>query len=91
MTVQYEIRPYQEAAREACLVGLKDTSTHVPRGILCLPTGAGKTHCFSQIILEYIKAGQKVLVIVHRKELIEQVRAKLLENNVPVEVEQAGK
>ena len=34
MTKQYEIRPYQEAAGEACLVGLKDTSTHVPGGIL---------------------------------------------------------
>ena len=114
MAKEYEIRPYQEAAKEACLAGLKEVGpAHVPRGILCLPTGAGKTHVFSQIILEYIKTGEqttimqplqqaaelhdstenterdRVLVIVHRKELIEQVQHKLLENNIIAEIEQS--
>ena len=90
MSKKYEIRPYQTDAVVACLAGLRDT-THVPRGILCLPTGAGKTHCFSQIIQEYTRTGLRVLVLVHRKELIEQVRAKLVENGIIAEVEQAGK
>ena len=89
MTVQYEIRPYQEAAKEACLAGLNGRPDHVPRGILCLPTGAGKTHVFSQIIQEHTLTGHKSLVIVHRKELIEQVQHKLLENNIIAEIEQS--
>ena len=90
MSKEYEIRPYQTDAVAACLAGLRETD-HVPRGILRLPTGAGKTNVFSQIIQEYTRTGLKILVIVHRKELIEQVRLKLLENGVIAEVEQAGK
>ena len=89
MVKEYEIRPYQQDAVASCLTRLRDT-THVPRGILCLPTGAGKTHCFSQIIQEHTLTAHKSLVIVHRKELIEQVQHKLLENNIIAEIEQSA-
>ena len=44
---------------------------------------------FSQIIQEHTLTGHKSLVIVHRKELIEQVQHKLLENNIIAEIEQS--
>jgi len=44
---------------------------------LQLPTGGGKTHCFSHLAREFLNQQQGVLVIAHRKELIEQAHNKL--------------
>ena len=41
--------------------------------IFVLPTGAGKTICFTNIAETASSRGFKVLILVHRKELLEQV------------------
>lgn len=45
--------------------------------LLVLATGAGKTICFSYIAFSSIKRGKKVLILVHRIELLRQTQAKL--------------
>ena len=42
-----------------------------------LPTGAGKTVCFSRLSQVLINQNQKVLIIVHRAELVRQTASKL--------------
>ena len=42
-----------------------------------LPTGAGKTVIFSEIARKFVKHDRKVLVLVHRVELVQQAREKL--------------
>src|SRR5262249_14852001 len=65
------LRPYQRdaltAIEAACLRGVR-------RQVVSLPTGAGKTIIFSQLI-----AGQtgRALILVHRDELIRQTLDKL--------------
>ena len=50
--------------------------------LLTLPTGAGKTVIFSQITKLAKLKGAKVLILVHRKELIDQAGDKLTKANV---------
>lgn len=69
-----ELRPYQEEARTAIqeewLKGNKKT-------LLVLPTGTGKTIVFSKVIEDRVKLGERVLVLAHRGELLEQAADKL--------------
>jgi len=67
------LRPYQLAAIRYIHAELaRHRST-----ILVLPTGCGKTVVFCDVIQRYVQDGQRVLVLAHRKELIEQAAAKL--------------
>lgn len=45
--------------------------------LLCLPTGAGKTVVFSAIARQAVAKGRQVLILVHRRELIQQSSDKL--------------
>lgn len=65
------MRPYQREAVEAVLAARRDG---VRRMVLALPTGAGKTVIFSELIR---RARHPVLVLAHRDELIEQARDKI--------------
>lgn len=47
------------------------------RTLLVLPTGTGKTIVFSKIIEELVRRGERVLVMAHRGELLEQAADKL--------------
>jgi superfamily II DNA or RNA helicase len=47
-----------------------------------LPTGAGKTIVAAAIIREAVRAGQRVLFVVHRRELVRQASCKLLDVGV---------
>lgn len=62
------------------------------RSILCqLPTGSGKTVCFSHVIHEATQNGLKCLVLAHREELIVQAADKLeIITNNPVGIIKAG-
>jgi superfamily II DNA or RNA helicase/phage antirepressor YoqD-like protein len=44
-----------------------------------LPTGAGKTICFAEIVKSFAAKQQGVLVLAHRQELIEQAATKITE------------
>jgi DNA repair protein RadD len=66
------LRPYQEAAiNDACKALDKHKNT-----IVVAPTGAGKTIMLSALVGERFKKGQRVLVMQHRDELVDQNKSK---------------
>ena len=69
-----ELRPYQQEAR-AAVEGQWDEG--VRRTLLVLPTGCGKTIVFAKITEDCIKAGQRVLILAHRGELLDQAADKI--------------
>lgn len=70
------LRPYQQQCVEKCLESLKQQKHRIA---VSLPTGGGKTVIFASLInkIKPIRPsqGHKTLVVVHRKELAEQVVA----------------
>ncbi|MEO0432925.1 MAG: DEAD/DEAH box helicase family protein [Cyanobacteria bacterium J06656_5] len=61
------------------------------RVIVQLPTGAGKTVCFGYVVGEFAKMGANVLVLAHRKELLNQAAGKLTAiTGLPVGMVKAG-
>lgn len=67
-----ELRPYQRDACEAILKSWESFN----RVLLVLPTGGGKTICFSNICLSRFGIG-RTLILAHREELIEQAKDKI--------------
>lgn len=68
-----QLRPYQEEARVKVQQEWKEGRK---RTLLVLPTGCGKTIVFSKIIEDRVKMGERVLVLAHRSELLEQASDK---------------
>lgn len=71
-----KLRPYQEKAA----IDVIEAFHKVNSIMLQMPTGTGKTTVFSSIIKEQInkiETGKRVLVIVHRRELVHQIFARL--------------
>jgi len=77
-----QLRPYQIEAKRWTYKSLKKHS----RTMLQLPTGAGKTITFVDITRDYLKWNKKVMILVHRKELIEQTIDKLFRFNMQCSV-----
>lgn len=69
-----KLRPYQEEARKAIH---NEWENGVKRTLLVLPTGCGKTIVFSKVIEDRVREGERVLVLAHRGELLEQAADKL--------------
>lgn len=69
-----ELRPYQEEARQAVEGQWREG---VARTLLVLPTGCGKTIVFATITADRVSAGERVLILAHRGELLEQAADKL--------------
>ncbi|NYS33296.1 DEAD/DEAH box helicase family protein [Streptococcus danieliae] len=70
-----QLRPYQEEARSAVQAEWEQGRK---RTLLVLPTGCGKTIVFSKIIEDRVKQGERVLILAHRSELLDQASDKLL-------------
>lgn len=74
----FQLRDYQSQALAAVEAAWAEG---INRPAVVLPTGAGKTVCFSGLIANHIerlrKDGQRVLVLAHREELLEQAEAKI--------------
>lgn len=68
------LRPYQQDAKEAIK---KEWAIGNKRTLLVLPTGTGKTIVFSKLIEDCVADGERVLVIAHRGELLDQAADKL--------------
>ena len=68
------LRPYQQAARDAIHTEWENGHT---RTLLVLPTGTGKTIVFASVAADQVRAGDRVLILAHRGELLEQVADKL--------------
>lgn len=69
-----ELRPYQKEAVSAIQ---NEWSSGVRRTLLVLPTGAGKTIVFCKLTEDLVRAGQRVLIMAHRGELLDQAADKL--------------
>ena len=69
-----ELRPYQEEARQSVEA---DWKKGIQRTLLVLPTGCGKTIVFSKITEDMVRNGDRVLILAHRGELLEQAADKL--------------
>lgn len=69
-----KLRPYQEEARQAIH---DEWKSGVKNTLLVLPTGTGKTIVFSKVIEDRVKQGERVLVLAHRGELLDQAADKL--------------
>lgn len=67
--MKFTLRPYQVESKSLLR---KEIVSGAKRPILCLPTGAGKTVTFSDIIESANKKGNKALVAAHRTELVDQ-------------------
>lgn len=70
-----QLRKYQEEAKSAILA---EWDRGVDKTLLVLPTGTGKTIIFSKLIEERVAEGDRVLVLAHRGELLDQAADKLL-------------
>jgi DNA repair protein RadD len=69
-----ELRPYQERGVSEIRAALLAGCRHV---LYVAPTGSGKTVLFLFIVTNALARGNRVLIIVHRQELIDQVTAAL--------------
>lgn len=67
------LRPYQQEAVEAVAHEWESRD----RTLLVLPTGCGKTVVFSKITEDRVRHGDRVLILAHRGELLEQAADKL--------------
>lgn len=70
-----ELRPYQEEAVKA-IEG--EWERGIKRTLLVLPTGTGKTICLADVAADSVRNGDRVLVMAHRKELLDQAADKIL-------------
>ena len=68
-----QLRDYQYQAVQDCRQALRSHSS----ALLVMPTGAGKTVVFTEIAQLARANGKKVLILVHRRELVRQASAKL--------------
>lgn len=73
--IYIKLREYQEIARSAVQ---QEWESGKKRTLLVLPTGCGKTIVFSKIIEDRVRLGERVLVLAHRSELLEQASDKLM-------------
>ena len=72
--VLMELRPYQQQARAAVQDEWKLGNT---RTLLVLPTGCGKTTVFAKITEDCVRLGDRVLILAHRGELLDQAADKI--------------
>lgn len=73
------LRDYQEN-----FIGdIRDAVTSGSKAVCCvMPTGGGKTICFAKIIQTATQRGKHSLIIVHRRELIDQTSATLTRHGI---------
>lgn len=70
-----ELRPYQTEAKAAIL---EQWEQGFNKTLLVLPTGCGKTIVFAKVAEEQVRKGERVLILAHRGELLEQAASKIL-------------
>ncbi len=69
-----DLRPYQQSAKEAIQA---EWAKGIQKTLLVLPTGTGKTIVFSKLIEDCVRNGERVLILAHRGELLDQAADKL--------------
>ena len=69
-----ELRPYQQEAKEAVF---EQWGNGIRKTLLVLPTGCGKTIVFAKVTEDCVRKGDRVLILAHRGELLDQAADKL--------------
>ncbi|MBE5973711.1 MAG: DEAD/DEAH box helicase [Paenibacillaceae bacterium] len=69
-----ELRPYQSEAKAAIF---EEWDKGVKRTLLVLPTGCGKTIVFAKVTEDCVRRGNRVLIMAHRGELLDQAADKI--------------
>lgn len=69
-----ELRPYQQEAEDSIF---KEWENGIHKTLLVLPTGCGKTIVFAKVTEECVRQGNRVLILAHRGELLEQAADKI--------------
>lgn len=69
-----KLRPYQQKAKDAIKA---EWAKGIKKTLLVLPTGTGKTIVFSKLIEDLVRQGERVLILAHRGELLEQAADKM--------------
>ena len=82
-----QLRDYQIEVLDHLRTSLKQ-GAKAP--LLVLPTGAGKTVIFAELAKDFVNQGKKVLILVHRRELVKQACEKLDLINVSYGIIAAG-
>lgn len=69
-----ELRPYQLEAKEAIQ---REWGKGISNTLLVLPTGTGKTIVFAKLTEDQVRSGERVLILAHRGELLQQAADKI--------------
>ena len=80
------LRSYQEIA----ITQLRNAMAQHSKALLVMPTGSGKTVVFSEICRLAVNKSRKVLILVHRRELVKQASDKLTKAGVEHGIIAAG-
>jgi superfamily II DNA or RNA helicase len=86
---EMELRPYQTESLEQVRARYRAGARRL---LVALPTGTGKTVVFARFP-GYFRMKKRLLVLAHRRELLEQAREKFLrvDPELSVDIEQAGR
>lgn len=71
-----DLRPYQIEAKNAIQ---QQWASGVLKTLLVLPTGTGKTIVFSKLTEDCVRDGERVLILAHRGELLDQAAEKMVQ------------
>lgn len=69
-----ELRPYQQEAKDSIF---QEWENGIQKTLLVLPTGCGKTIVFAKVTEQCVQNGDRVLILAHRGELLEQAADKI--------------
>ena len=67
----FELRDYQRETVDA----IESAALRLDRVVVVHPTGAGKTVTFAHLAAAWVERGARVLILVHRDELVRQTVA----------------
>lgn len=69
-----ELRPYQQEAKDSIFT---EWENGIQKTLLVLPTGCGKTIVFAKVTEKCVRNGDRVLILAHRGELLDQASDKI--------------
>lgn len=69
-----QLRDYQKEAKQSIF---GEWEKGILKTLLVLPTGCGKTIVFAKVTEECVRNGDRVLILAHRGELLEQAADKI--------------
>ena len=69
-----QLRPYQQEAKDSIFC---EWAKEIRKTLLVLPTGCGKTIVFAKVTEQCVQNGDRVLILAHRGELLQQAADKI--------------